>query len=1314
MYQSRGINQNMRSRRFLFRCIICIIILFFACHGSKCFAEGSDDFEIKDGVLVKYTGTASEVVIPNGVTKIGLNAFRILNESLLDVDNETLTSVVIPDSVTEIDSGAFMNCVNLNSVKMSKNVTSIGTFAFYNCKELHHITLPDMLEGISSSSFAESGLISIKIPKSVTSIDNNAFKGCKKLNVAKISSGVQTIGEYAFSDTNITEIIIPETVTKLGKNVFYNCKSLSRVIIHKGINSIPENAFYGCENLLGLTIPIGVTSIEKNAFYQCSSLLEVKFPYTLIEIQEGAFYGCKNLINLEIPLRVTTIGDRAFGACSKLNGLQLPQSITSIGKEVISITEFPYTFDDHLETIYYTGTEEEFDAIPLNLSKERLKDRIKYETYFPEEESIISQMSLGYVKASDININGDNGFWVMDGLLYKYTGDADEVSIPEGVNFIDENVFKDNTKIKRVNIPKGVYGIGSSAFEGCTGLKEVYLPESIFDIGKSAFSCCSSLERIKLSNFLQCIREKTFYKCSRLTSYGKPEWILSIGDEAFYGTALTSLNLNDGLLSIGSGAFKECNYLKDASLPASVRFLGGSAFYNDKALSNIKLSENLKRIESSTFYFCNITNIDIPEGVTEIKGNAFASTGKMTNVNFPTTLKKINLEAFTNNYDLVALTLPDGLEELGNRAFQHCVDLKYLYIPESLKKIGTGVFYGDSEIEKVYYGGTEEEWKALCESGIGGLEYKEILFEQSAEDINKQLKVYTITYNLNGGRFMVSAPSGYTAADLPLTIDNPVKDSWGLDYSYRFVGWIKSPDENAVRDITIPEGTTDNIELTAVFIEIYPITYDLDGGYFYNNSNPTYYSYEDEFELKNPNRSGYIFLGWTGSNGDVPQKEVKIKKGTKEKLSFKANWVEYYDITYDLDGGTVSENNPVTYTSLSEDILINNPTKEDKEFLGWMGTDIGTEPVKTLIIPKGSKGDREYTAIWKDGIYDKDRYTIEYRLDGGVMDGNPESYTSDDQDILIKRPHKDDYSFAGWWVMGDGNIFVKWKDDSIKDIIIPHGSRGNLILAAMFVECDHEEMETEPAIEPTCTEAGRTEYTHCGCEKNKSGGEVIPALGHQYDEGVVTKEPKVGEKGIRTFTCQRCKETKTEEIPALEDNSKGNVTDNPNKDDTVTDVNPNDPDKTPKEGEVGWTFKTSKGYFKITKAGKEPEVAFLSPVSTKKTSAVIPNTVKKKGITYKVTSIGDNAFVKCKKKLKKVTIGTKVKSIGKNAFKGCKKLKTVTIKTKSIKSIGKNAFKGINSKAKFKLPKKLSKKKVSKYKKMIKKAKAPKKAKITK
>lgn len=150
-----------------------------------------------------------------------------------------------------------------------------------------------------------------------------------------------------------------------------------------------------------------------------------------------------------------------------------------------------------------------------------------------------------------------------------------------------------------------------------------------------------------------------------------------------------------------------------------------------------------------------------------------------------------------------------------------------------------------------------------------------------------------------------------------------------------------------------------------------------------------------------------------------------------------------------------------------------------------------------------------------------------------------------------------------------------------------------------------------------------------------------------------------------------------------------------------------------KATEVGTFVKTSDATYKITddSSGKAT-VAYNSPNNNKKTTYIIPDTVKfSDGTVAKVTKVTENAFKKCKK-VKKVTIGKNVEKIGRNAFNGCKNLKTIKIKSAKLtkKSFGKNAFKGINKKATITVPKKVFKN----YKKWLKNTGVPKSVKIKK
>ena len=144
-------------------------------------------------------------------------------------------------------------------------------------------------------------------------------------------------------------------------------------------------------------------------------------------------------------------------------------------------------------------------------------------------------------------------------------------------------------------------------------------------------------------------------------------------------------------------------------------------------------------------------------------------------------------------------------------------------------------------------------------------------------------------------------------------------------------------------------------------IVTYTISYDLKDGAV-ATANPTSYNVTtNTITLNNPTRTGYVFLGWTGSNGTTPQMTVTIAQGSTGNKSYTANWGPIYNITYDLAGGKGS--NPATYSQLSETFQLAAPTRLGYTFIGWTGSN-GDVPQPIVQIATGSTGDRNYTAHW--------------------------------------------------------------------------------------------------------------------------------------------------------------------------------------------------------------------------------------------------------------------------------------------------------------------------------------------------------------
>ena len=244
------------------------------------------DFMIEEKVLCKYLGTKSKVVIPDGVTNIGNDAFR---------DCSSPTSIIIPEGVTDIGSSAFENCSSLISVNIPDSVSSIGDHAFMGCKLLTSVTIPDSVTSIGESVFEDcTSLSSVVISGSVSSIRRNTFFNCNSLTSVIIPEKVNDIERSAFNGcASLVSVVIPDNVTCIGEKAFQYCTSLKSLIIGGSVTNIGYEAFRFCSSLTSVTIPESVTIIGKSAFRDCISLSSVTIPDSLTNIAFNAFWGCK-------------------------------------------------------------------------------------------------------------------------------------------------------------------------------------------------------------------------------------------------------------------------------------------------------------------------------------------------------------------------------------------------------------------------------------------------------------------------------------------------------------------------------------------------------------------------------------------------------------------------------------------------------------------------------------------------------------------------------------------------------------------------------------------------------------------------------------------------------------------------------------------------------------------------------------------------------------------------------------------------------------------------------------------------------------
>ena len=255
---------------------------------------------------------------------------------------------------------------------------------------------------------------------------------------------------------------------------------------------------------------------------------------------------------------------------------------------------------------------------------------------------------------------------------------------------------------------------------------------------------------------------------------------------------------------------------------------------------------------------------------------------------------------------------------------------------------------------------------------------------------------FSVDYVLNGGTNNDFNPTNYTIDTNRITLNNPIRTG------YDFTGWTY----NGETVTEIDPNWIDNITLIANWkIHDYSITYELNGG-TNDSSNPSSYTVESStINLKDATRYGYNFDGWY-KDPSFTDEITTIHNGSYGNLVIYAKWQPItYSITYNLNGGVNSQNNPSSYT-VEDNITFASPTKTGYTFLGWFDNN-GNQVTS---IEKGTTGVLTLTARWNEG----NSFTVTLDANGGSVSETMIDVQYDHSYSLL-TPTKTGYSFDGWY-----------------------------------------------------------------------------------------------------------------------------------------------------------------------------------------------------------------------------------------------------------------------------------------------------------
>ena len=689
----------MKTRKFKRKSnILSLIMAFLFILGSIITAGAEEtvfdglEYSIKDGyvTITSYTGTASELVIPdriqgNSVVSIGDDAFYGCNN---------LETITIPDSVLYIEDQAFGACKNLKNVWLSEGVERIGAMAFGGCVSLENITIPSTVTSVEDSAF-----MGCEYLKNVYITDVNAWCNIEFANdVANPICTSDNLVYYADPVLNVNgkpikDVVLSNDVRTIPADAFQST-TLESISISESVTNINERAFYAT-NISNIVIPDTVESLSYAVFAQCVYLKNVTLSSNLTSIEWVTFKGCSSLEQVTIPEGVVLIDDQAFDECVGLESITLPDSVENIGAAA-------FRGCSSLTDVYYAGTESQWKQIIIEEKNECLRNAA---IHF---ESILMDKNFEYkVEDGEITITGytgDDEYLVVpekiDGLPVTAIGDAafhgcdfSEIVLPNTLKRIGSQAFEACSEVIYFKIPDSVEIIDSFSFDGCYRMKAITLPEQLSEIGIGVFRNCEGLENIGISEGCE-----NFSSVNGVLYSKDNKTLVSFPAN---NRNITTVDIPDGVTSIGDYAFYGCRYIEEINIPGSVEYCGVSVFDGTSCLENINVNINNE-------IFCSVSGVLFSKDKTTILKYPEGKTS--TSYSVPNGVKHIGEHAFQRCRNLENIEICYGLVDVDWYAFYGCTSLKMITIPSSVTRIGHSAFELCDNLTVVIFSGTEEQW----------------------------------------------------------------------------------------------------------------------------------------------------------------------------------------------------------------------------------------------------------------------------------------------------------------------------------------------------------------------------------------------------------------------------------------------------------------------------------------------------------------------------------------------------------------------------------------------------------------------------
>ena len=967
------------------------------------------------------SGTYSgEITIPSVVSDgvedytvkyIGGNAFK----------ESAVTKVTVPSSVTHILGSAFQGCANLTEVNLSEGLEEISSYVFQG-SAVTSLTIPGTVTTVQSYAMeAMTSLTKLTFAYGAAELamDWSVFNGTNNVTELVVDRYYTFGNGNGISYETVKKVTFGEHLTTIPYSVCQGM-SLNELNVGANVTAVGPYAFFKCTLPAGYNFPFAqIKEIKDGAFYLTKNL-PANLDLSGVEIiEESAFANCE-LQSVILPMGVTRIGNGAFSYVENLKvyapWLTSPASLAN-----------PDDTDNHQYQFYFDNATLYVPAGTMDTYKAQVgwKEFSAFEYWsFSATATVTGKGLLKMSNGEAVHANGTNTEKTVTGTKLVAEGASDPVS---GLFVREKDLTLTSTPARGYELSTltanttDVKAAGKVANlladQTIAGTFTPIVYPITYNLGGGTVATANPATYTVEDAAITLVNPTR-------TAYNFKGWT---------GTDLTAPTMTVVIPASSIGEREYTATWEPIVYPITYTLGEGAALPSGKtnpAEYTIETPDfTLNNPEKTGYTFTGWTGTDLTDKTLEVT----VTTGHYGNRSYTATWEpnpyKVHFD-INGGYGTETMAdqnfVYDTEQALTANAFTRT---GYTFKEWNSKADGTGTPYADKASVKnltatrdavvtmyaqwtpnpyqvafdanggtgtmanqdfVYdteqaltqnaftrRGYTFKEWNTM-QDGLGVAYADKASVKNLTPELNAiyklfaqwQVITYTLSYDLAGGSVATANPATYTVESETFTLTNPTKTG------YTFAGWTGTELTEPTLTVTIAKGSIENRSYTATWTpNPYKVHFNANNGIGTMADQDFVYDTEQALTQNAFTRNGYTFKEWNtkaDGTGTPYADKASVKNLTTEAnavFNVYAQWqVITYAIAYDLAGGTVATANPTSYNVESAAITLNNPTKNHYDFAGWTGTGL-TEPTQTVIIAKGSTGDRSYTATWEKKTY---------------------------------------------------------------------------------------------------------------------------------------------------------------------------------------------------------------------------------------------------------------------------------------------------------------------------------------------------------